>query len=63
MNKDVRTPSIGESVMRGVMIGGGVGLIGGIFFLQPGRALFLGFVCGLLAGLTHWRLRKDRIGG
>jgi hypothetical protein len=60
MGKGTETPSLGESVMRGVMIGGAVGLVGGIFFLPPGRALFLGFVFGLLAGLTHWRLGKDR---
>jgi ABC-type uncharacterized transport system permease subunit len=41
-----------QAVMRGIIMGGSIGLIAGWFGMNPPRALLLGLVCGLLAGVT-----------
>ena len=41
-----------EAVMRGLLIGGSLGMIAGWFGMAPARAICLGTACGLLAGLT-----------
>ena len=41
-----------QAVMRGIIMGGSIGLIAGWFGMHPPRALLLGLVCGLLAGVT-----------
>jgi hypothetical protein len=47
-----------ESIVHGIILGGSIGLIGGWFGMDPGRAVLLGLICGLLAGLTKYRLDK-----
>jgi uncharacterized protein YqgC (DUF456 family) len=43
---------------KGIILGASVGLIAGWFGMLPARALVLGVVCGLLAGVT--KLLIDR---
>ena len=45
-------------VLRGVLIGGSIGMIAGWFGFDMGRALALGLICGLAAGLTKRHLDK-----
>jgi len=47
-----------QAILRGLIIGGSLGMIAGWFGIDPARAFFLGTACGLLAGLT--RLLADR---
>ncbi|GAU09232.1 hypothetical protein [Desulfoplanes formicivorans] len=47
---------LGQAVMRGLLLGGSIGLIAGWFGMHPLRALLTGFVCGILAGVTKYRL-------
>jgi len=49
-----------EALARGVMIGGSVGVLGGLFFLDFHRALALGLISGFFAALTRLRLKKRR---
>lgn len=61
--QDKKSLPIGEALMKGLLIGGSVGLIASWFMnMEPGRAMFLGFIAGFLAGLTSWRLAKSRRG-
>jgi len=50
-NKD-----LGQAAMRGLLLGGSIGLIAGWFGMHPLRALLTGFLCGILAGITKYRL-------
>lgn len=45
-------------VLRGLLIGGSIGMIAGWFGMDVGRALALGLICGLAAGLTKRHLDK-----
>ncbi|MBF0481143.1 MAG: hypothetical protein HQK81_10195 [Desulfovibrionaceae bacterium] len=47
-----------EALARGVMIGGSVGVLGGLFFWDFHRALALGLISGFFAALTRLRLKK-----
>ncbi|WP_169727833.1 hypothetical protein [Desulfovibrio inopinatus] len=47
-----------DALVKGLMIGGSVGVIGGLFFLDMRRAFVLGLIAGFFAALT--RLRMDR---
>ncbi|MFW5730950.1 MAG: hypothetical protein ACOCPN_03765 [Desulfonatronovibrionaceae bacterium] len=40
-------------VIRGIILGGSVGLMASWFGFDPARALLLGMLCGLLAALTR----------
>ncbi|PIE69436.1 MAG: hypothetical protein CSA21_02045 [Deltaproteobacteria bacterium] len=51
---------LGQAVMRGLLLGGSIGLIAGWFGMQPLRALFTGFLCGILAGMTKYRLANKK---
>jgi len=41
-----------EAILRGLIIGGSLGMMAGWFGMDPARAFFLGTACGLLAGVT-----------
>lgn len=48
-------------VLRGLLIGGSVGMIAGWFGYDPGQALALGLISGLFAGLTkRWMDKKKK---
>ncbi|MCA1743786.1 MAG: hypothetical protein ABR542_05940 [Desulfonatronovibrio sp.] len=44
--------------VRGIILGGSVGLIATWFGMDPIRAFFLGILCGLLAVLTRMAAQK-----
>ncbi len=46
--------------VRGIILGGSVGLIATWFGMDPIRALFLGILCGLLAVLTRMAAQKRK---
>lgn len=45
-------------VVRGLLIGGSIGMIAGWFGMDMGRSLAYGLVCGLAAGLTKYFVDK-----
>jgi hypothetical protein len=49
-----------EPIVHGVILGGSIGLIGGWFGMDPGRAVLLGLICGFLAGWTKYQLDRRR---
>lgn len=49
-----------ESIKRGLLIGGAVGVIGGLFFMDIRRGLILGLVGGFFAALTRRAIDKRR---
>lgn len=53
-------PTLTDSVVRGIIVGGSIGAIAGWFFMDIGRAIGLGLIMGFLAGLTHARLTSKR---
>ncbi len=53
-------PSLGEAVMKGLLIGGSLGMIAGWFLPEPTKPLILGFLCGILAGVTFWMRERRR---
>lgn len=46
--------------VRGIILGGSVGLIATWFGMDPIRALFFGILCGLLAVLTRMVVQKKK---
>lgn len=50
--------SVADYLTRGILIGGSFGVIGGWLFTDFRRGLFLGMLCGALAGLTYAARRK-----
>ena len=51
-----------EMLARGILIGGSIGAVAGLFGMDPARALLLGLGAGFLAGLTRYKLQKKRKG-
>jgi len=49
-----------SAILRGVILGGSIGLIAGWTGMHAGRALALGILCGLLAGLTKFFMDKKK---
>ncbi len=49
-----------DALKRGLLIGGAVGVIGGIFFMDIRRGLILGLVAGFFAALTRRAIDKRR---
>ncbi len=49
-----------DAIVRGIILGGSIGLIAGWAGMNPPRALALGLVCGLLAGVTKALVDKKR---
>ncbi len=55
-----RELNVTDYLARGILIGGSFGIIGGWLFLDFRRGLFLGMLCGALAGLTYAARRSKR---
>ena len=49
-----------EALKRGLLIGAGVGVLGGLFFMDIRRGLALGLIGGFFAVLTRRALDKRR---
>jgi hypothetical protein len=49
-----------QPILHGIVLGGSIGLMAGWFGMEPGRAVIMGLICGLLAGLTKLYLDKRR---
>jgi hypothetical protein len=47
-------------VKRGLLIGGAVGVLGGLFFMDMRRGLVLGLIGGFFAVLTRRSIEKRR---
>ncbi len=48
-----------DYTVRGILMGGSVGVLAGLLFVDMSRGLFLGMLCGALAGITlHSRQAK-----
>jgi H+/Cl- antiporter ClcA len=60
MGADYSQAEVLEALARGIMIGGSVGVLGGLFFLDFPRALALGLISGFFAALTRLRLKKRK---
>jgi hypothetical protein len=58
-NKYIDTAT-NHPLMRGLLIGGALGLMASWFGFPPGRSLILGFLAGLLAGFTRILINKQR---
>lgn len=52
--------NVTDYLARGILIGGSLGVIGGWLFFDFRRGLFLGMLCGALAGLTYAARRNKR---
>ena len=48
-----------HAVMRGVIVGGSIGMIASWFGYEPVKAFFMGIVCGIFAAFT--RIMADRL--
>jgi hypothetical protein len=60
MLKDYDQGEVTEALARGIMIGGSVGVLGGMFFLDLRRALALGLISGFFAALTRLKMQKRK---
>lgn len=49
-----------EAITRGVMIGGAVGVLGGLFFMDLRRGFTLGLIAGFFAAVTRLMSRRGR---
>ncbi|EKO38848.1 MAG: hypothetical protein B193_2438 [Solidesulfovibrio magneticus str. Maddingley MBC34] len=49
-----------SEVKRGLLIGGAVGVLGGLFFMDMRRGLALGLIGGFFAVLTRRSIEKRR---
>uniref|UniRef100_I2Q7E3 Uncharacterized protein n=1 Tax=Desulfovibrio sp. U5L TaxID=596152 RepID=I2Q7E3_9BACT len=49
-----------EALKRGLLIGAGVGVLGGLFFMDIRRGLVLGLVGGFFAVLTRRAIDKRK---
>jgi len=49
-----------EALKRGLLIGAGVGVLGGLFFMDIRRGLVLGLIGGFFAVLTRRALDKRK---
>lgn len=48
-----------HAVLRGILVGGSIGMIASWFGYEPVKAFFMGIICGLFAAGT--RILADRI--
>ena len=51
-----------EDLKRGLLIGGAVGVLGGLFFTDMRRGLILGLLAGFFAVLTRRAIDKKKGG-
>lgn len=59
MTEEQRKVFWGE-VKRGLLVGGAVGVLGGLFFMDMRRGLVLGLIGGFFAVLTRRSIEKRR---
>ena len=59
MNDDKRQ-EFKELLQRGLLIGGAVGVLGGLFFMDIRRGLILGLIGGFFAVLTRRAIDKRK---
>lgn len=54
-----KTKSIlSDCAVRGLILGGSIGLVAGLFGMDRMRAMILGLLCGFFAGLTRFLVEK-----
>ncbi|MFO7717797.1 MAG: hypothetical protein ACQESV_03395 [Thermodesulfobacteriota bacterium] len=58
-SKNIQTAT-NHPLLRGLLIGGAIGLMASWFGYPPGRSLLMGFIAGFLAGLTRMAFEKRR---
>ncbi len=51
-----------EALVRGILVGGSVGVLGGIFFMDMRRGFTLGIIAGFFAAATRLALTSKRGG-
>ena len=51
-----------EARVRGILVGGSVGVLGGIFFMDMRRGFTLGIIAGFFAAATRLALTSKRGG-
>jgi len=59
MNDRSKENSPSHAVLRGVLVGGAIGMIASWFGYEPVKAFFLGIISGIFAALT--RIMADRM--
>ena len=60
MMDDAKRKAFWADVKRGLLIGGAVGVLGGLFFMDMRRGLVLGLIGGFFAVLTRRSIEKRR---
>ena len=58
MSDNEKKPDVTNSVMRGLLIGGSIGIIGTL--LDVNQAILLGLLMGCLAGFTHYKIQQKK---
>ncbi|NLW81756.1 MAG: hypothetical protein GXY42_08825 [Desulfovibrionales bacterium] len=61
MNERSKENTPSHAVLRGVIIGGSIGMIASWFGYEPVKAFFMGIVCGIFAAAT--KIMADRLRG
>lgn len=59
MNERPSENSPSHAVLRGVLVGGAIGMIASWFGYEPVKAFFMGISCGIFAAVT--RIFADRL--
>jgi hypothetical protein len=59
MDEKTKANSPGHAILRGILIGGSIGMIAGWFGYQPVKAFFMGMICGIFAAAT--KIFADRL--
>lgn len=59
MNDQAPHNTPGHAILRGILVGGSIGMIASWFGYEPVKAFFLGIICGVLAAGT--RIMADRL--
>ena len=60
MTEDGKRKALWADVKRGLLIGGAVGVLGGLFFMDMRRGLALGLIGGFFAVMTRRALDNRR---
>ncbi len=60
MGMDKEQSAIMEALVRGIMVGGSVGVLGGLVFMDLRRGFTLGIIAGFFAAATRLALTSRR---
>lgn len=52
MDERTKENSPGHAILRGILIGGSIGMIASWFGYEPIKAFFMGIICGIFAAAT-----------